>query len=244
MKLERLTSRFALPLTVLLALSVGVRAPVAPHDARGVTLLLQGAGPVISSRAGDETWGEYLPDADGRLRWTGFVGELVQRHGWKMGGVLRPQAEQVLPEHLDLLGSVPADQADLYILASSLPSQQDGIDSRARELASAVAMLRLRTGAQQVRLVAYSAAGVAARVWLQGGLANQPYQTGSVDRLICVAPRRIWGLARRFARPPSYRLGTRRSRPVRRHSSASTATWTCRRISASSTWSSKVPRCR
>jgi hypothetical protein len=172
---------------VLLVIVLAQLAPAAPRDARGVTLLLQGAGPVISSRAGDETWGEYLPDADGRLRWTGFVGHLVQRHGWKMGGVLRPQAEQVLHEHLDPLGSVPADQADLYILASSLPSQQDGIDSRARELASAVAMLRSRTGAQQVRLVAYSAAGVAARLWLQGGLANQPYQPGSVDRLICVA---------------------------------------------------------
>lgn len=162
-------------------------APAAPHDARGVALLLQGAGPVVSSRAGDETWGEYLPDASGRLRWTGFVGELVHRHGWKMGGVLRPQAEQVLPEHLDSLGGVPADQADLYILASSLPAQQDGIESRARELASAVAMLRTEIGAERVWLVAYSAAGIAARVWLQGGLANQPYQPGSVDGLICVA---------------------------------------------------------
>jgi len=159
----------------------------APHDARGVTLLLQGAGPAVSSKASEETWGEYLPDAGGRLHWTGFAGYLVRQHGWRVGGVVRPRAEQVLAEHLDPMGAVPAGRADVYILASSLPAQEDGFDSRARELASAVAMLRSLTGARQIRLVAYSASGVAARIWMQGGLENQPYPPGSVDRLICVA---------------------------------------------------------
>jgi hypothetical protein len=165
------------------------RSPLAaaPHDARGVTLLLQGAGPMISSKAGEETWGEYLPAADGRLHWTGFIGYLAHQHGWSIGGVIRPRAEQVLPAHLDTLGAAPADRADVYLLASSLPAQTDGLDSRARELASAVGMLRSLTGARQIRLVAYSASGVAARVWMQGGLENQPYPPGSVAHLICVA---------------------------------------------------------
>jgi hypothetical protein len=177
--------------TVLLVLSIlgSGRLPLAaaPHDARGVTLLLQGAGPAVSSKASEETWGEYLPDAGGRLHWTGFVGYLVRQHGWNIGGVVRPRAEQVLAEHLDPMGAAPAGRADVYILASSLPAQTDGLDSRARELASAVAMLRSLTGTPRIRLVAYSASGVAARIWMQGGLENQPYPPGSVDRLICVA---------------------------------------------------------
>ena len=159
----------------------------APHDPRGVTLLVQGAGPLVSSKAGEETWGEYSAGPDGRLAWTGFVGYLARQLGWTVGGVLRPRAEQVLPEHLDALGAAPAERADVFVLASSLPAQTDGLDSRARELASAVGMLRTLTGAPQIRLVAYSAGGVAARIWLQGDLANQPYPPGSVEHLICVA---------------------------------------------------------
>lgn len=188
--------------TVLLVLSIlgSGRLPLAaaPHDARGVTLLLPGAGPIVSSKASEETWGEYLPDPGGRLRWTGFVGDLVHRHGWQMGGVIRPRAEQVLPDDLDPLGAMPADRADVYLLASSLPAQTDGLDSRARELASAVAMLQSLTGAPRIRLVAYSASGVAARIWMQGGLDHQPYLSGSVAQLICVATPHLGagGLAR------------------------------------------------
>ena len=150
-----------------------------------VTLLVQGIGPVASSKAAEASWGELKADAQGKFGWSGFVGQLIGQ-GWKFGGVFRSKSEQVREKDLDRLGASEGP-CDFYVLASSIPAQEDGLVSRARELATAVAAVRKRTGARNVRLICYSAGGVAARLWMQGTLEECPYESGSVGHLITVA---------------------------------------------------------
>jgi hypothetical protein len=157
-----------------------------PTDGRGVTLLVQGTGPIPDSKAAETAWGECEVGPDGRLRWTGFAGYLVNEHGWRIGGVFRSEGERVLPNHLDDFGAYQDGPADVYILASSIPAQQDGLPSRAKELATAVQTLRAMMGAGQLRCICYSASGVAARLWMQGAIDDLPYTDGSVSHLVTV----------------------------------------------------------
>jgi hypothetical protein len=140
-----------------------------PDEAENVVLLAQGMGPVASSRAAEQSWGSLEPDRDGQLRWSGFVGFLIRR-GYRFGGVLRSRSERVVPGDLDTLGARDDGHGDFYLLASSLPAQEDGLESRARELATAVAAVRRLSGRRPVCLMCYSASGIAARLWMQGAI--------------------------------------------------------------------------
>jgi len=155
-------------------------------DGRMVTLLVHGTSPWASDRASDETWGELRVTGEHQLQWSGFIGHLI-RQGWAFGGVLRSRSEQLLSTDLDTLGASQQEPADFYSLASSVASQEDGLESRGRELATAVAVLRQLTHNRPLRLLCYSASGVSARVWMQGALPKCPYKTGAVKHLLTVA---------------------------------------------------------
>jgi hypothetical protein len=172
-------------------------ACAAANDDRGVTLLVQGASPISNTKGAEATWGEYEVGPDNQLCWSGFAGYLVHRHGWKLGGIFRPVGEQVLPQHLDTMGAYQDGPADFYMLASSVSAQDDGLISRARELASAVDAVCAMTGAKAVRCICYSASGVAARFWMQGAIDGLGYD-GQVSHLVTLATPHagIAGLAR------------------------------------------------
>jgi hypothetical protein len=183
--MHRRPIRFRLLLSLLMACSVSSLS-AASSDSRGVTLLVQGAGPIPSLEAAEQTWGQLKVDVSRQLRWSGFVGHLVYQHGWKFGGVLRSHSEKVTSEQLDASSAVSGGRADFFLLASSLVAQQGGLESRAHELASAVSVVKKLTGARQIRLLCYSAGGISARIWLQNALAHAPYEKGTVSQLITV----------------------------------------------------------
>ena len=150
-----------------------------------ITLFLQGYGPEITESAAEESWGRLTVDRDAQFLWTGLVGDLIHQHNWKFGGILRSQSATVTWGNLDARGAA-ADSGDFYVLASSVVSQQLGLESRAQEIATAVQSLHNATNAR-VRLVCYSASGVCARMWLQGALPTMPYQRGLVSEVITIA---------------------------------------------------------
>ncbi|MCB1877537.1 MAG: hypothetical protein KDH88_16305 [Chromatiales bacterium] len=83
-------------------------------------------------------------------------------------------------------GSVYDPKANLFELRFSAGAAVDGIGLKALEVARAVQRLRTHTKAAKVNLIAYSAGGLAARLYLQNALAGVPYR-GDVERLITIA---------------------------------------------------------
>jgi hypothetical protein len=106
-----------------------------------VTLLIQGATPVISSKGAEEAWGRLGFDDGDSFRWSGFIGHF-QSNGCRFGGIIRSSTEKLTANHIDRLGADLGSEADYYLLASSIHAQQLGVKSRAREIAAAVDLLQ------------------------------------------------------------------------------------------------------
>lgn len=184
-----LTSR-TIAVSLMGCLLLGGAVQVYADQSRCVTLLVQGMGPISTSKAAEQSWGALEADAQGRFYWSGFIGFMIER-GQRFGGVLRSRSEQVTAADVDTLGADPHGEADFYLLASSLAAQQDGLESRTRELAAAVGAVRELSGFASIRLVCYSASGVAARMWMQGALDGEirddwRYRQGAVRHLVTV----------------------------------------------------------
>ena len=134
----------------------------------------------------DCTWGHLRTDETGEQRWTGMV-RFLEARGLTFGGTIRPKNGQVrLPEGIDTRGAcVEPRKADVFMLKFSLSANTDGLGYKALELAEAIKQVRRFTGAKKVRLVAHSAGGLVARVYLQSALPGVNYR-GDVERLITI----------------------------------------------------------
>ncbi len=137
--------------------------------------------------AEDATWGRSYPRADGGTGWTGMIG-FLQSSGLPYGGTIRPNKGQIrLPDDLEVSGSaVSSRDARLFVLKFSPYANTDGVGYKALELAEAIRQVCRWTGAAKVRLVAHSAGGLVARVYLQSALPGVAYR-GDVDRLITIS---------------------------------------------------------
>lgn len=134
----------------------------------------------------DTTWGNTYTRRDGRIGWTGMIGHL-ESQGLPFGGTIHPSKGQFhLPDDLDLTGSnVSPHEARLFVLKFSPYANTDGIGYKAAELAETIRQLCRYTGTKKVRIVAHSAGGLVARVYLQNALPGVPYR-GDVDRLLTI----------------------------------------------------------
>jgi tetratricopeptide (TPR) repeat protein len=131
-------------------------------------------------------WGEPEKSTTAGAKWSGAVGFLEQQ-GYRFGGVIRPRTGKLsLPATLDSTATNgDSKTADLFALAFSKGTKEDGLVSKAMELSKAISELCKFTGSSKVHLVTHSAGGVVARFYLQGGLLESPYR-GDVDRLITI----------------------------------------------------------
>jgi pimeloyl-ACP methyl ester carboxylesterase len=137
--------------------------------------------------ANDATWGRWDGSGGKSCGWSGMIGALVA-NGLTYGGEIHPNGADVsLPERLDAAGAC-ADprRADLFVLKFSKAANTDGVAYKALELAESIRELRRYTGAGKVRIVAHSAGGMVARVYLQNALPGVRYR-GDVERLITIA---------------------------------------------------------
>jgi pimeloyl-ACP methyl ester carboxylesterase len=135
----------------------------------------------------DQSLGRVWDDGRGHSGLSGLIGFLHSK-GLTYGGTIRPQGGNVeLPEHLDTaaVGVQPYD-ARLFVLKFSEAANTDGVAYKALELAESIRQLCGLTGAEKVQIVAHSAGGVIARVYLQSALPGVPFR-GDVDRLVTIA---------------------------------------------------------
>ena len=121
------------------------------------------------------------------MRWNGLIGAL-NSSGHRFGGVVRPRgADLSLPRCLDKKGVVgDPRKAKLFALDYSSSANVDGLAYKTLELAACLESLRKYTGCDKVRIVAFSAGGLVARVYLQSALPKVAYE-GDIDRLITIA---------------------------------------------------------
>jgi pimeloyl-ACP methyl ester carboxylesterase len=175
----------------LLAAVFAVAATLGPFEARAAgspsslpVLLVHGM--VYDLRAEDTTWGRSYGRRDGRVGWTGMIGHLDSK-GLAYAGTIRASKGQIcLPNDLDMTGSYGSPhEARLFVLKFSKYANTDGVGYKAAELAAAIREVCRYTGAEKVRIVAHSAGGLVARVYLQNALPGVPYR-GDVDRLITI----------------------------------------------------------
>ncbi|MHB8898408.1 MAG: esterase/lipase family protein [Thermoguttaceae bacterium] len=180
-------SRRVFQVAILVALSLAAW----PAAAMGATApsslpVLLVHGMIYDLQAEDATWGQAYARQDGGTGWTGMIGHL-QACGFAYGGTIRPSRGQIrLGQDLDLAGSTGSPhEARLFVLKFSPYANTDGVGYKAAELAETVRQVCLYTGAPKVRIVAHSAGGLVARVYLENALPGVPYR-GDVDRLITI----------------------------------------------------------
>ncbi|NUQ63017.1 MAG: hypothetical protein HUU20_11035 [Pirellulales bacterium] len=136
----------------------------------------------------DVTWGTCSEATDrSKTRWSGMIGYL-ESQGLTYGGTIRAQGGRLdLPECFDArAAAADVSKAGLFVLKFSRSANTDGLGLKALELAEAIKEVRRLTGGTKVRLVAHSAGGVVARVYLQSALPGVRYNH-DVDRLITIA---------------------------------------------------------
>jgi pimeloyl-ACP methyl ester carboxylesterase len=170
------------------ALAVASRSAAAepgdPAAPRPVTLLVQGIQWDIASKA--NVWGRSIGEKPGVSRWSGAIGAL-ETAGWRFGGVIQPRGVSFqLPESLERAGTAgEAQSATLFELRFSPSAQSDGLAYKALELAACLRALRKFVGVDKVNVVAHSAGGLAARVYMQDALPGLEY-AHDIDRLITI----------------------------------------------------------
>ena len=135
----------------------------------------------------DPIWGGLSTADPKQPAWSGMIG-FLDSHGFRYGGEMQFRGPRIrLPDELDLRGvRVDPRSARLFSVAFSPSANTDGLAYKALELAEAIRQVRQLTGAAKVRIVAHSAGGLVARVYLQGALPGVPY-AGDVDRLITIS---------------------------------------------------------
>lgn len=166
---------------------VGLLPPFAfeaEPTAQGVPVLLV-HGMTWEIDGENQTWGCCEANL-GKTRWNGMIG-FLESHGLSFGGVIHfkngGQPTAVLDaEHT----TVAPAKASVFAMRFSPHANTDGIAYKALELAQAIRLIREVTGAPKVRIVAHSAGGLVARVYLQSALPGVTYR-GDVDRLITIA---------------------------------------------------------
>lgn len=177
--------------TFLLAAVVASIMSLLPFEAEATSspsslpvLLVHGM--VYDLGAEDTTWGKAFSRRDGRIGWTGMIGHLNSK-GLAYAGTIRASQGQIhLPDDLDMTGSYGSPhEARLFVLKFSKYANTDGVGYKAAELAAAISEVCRYAGAKKVRIVAHSAGGLVARVYLQNALPGVPYR-GDVDRLITI----------------------------------------------------------
>ena len=177
MRLPWLVSCVVLGVAVLLEEPALASRPSSPP-----VLLVHGI--LFDLDSDDATWGRRLnPDSDD-AGWSGMIGFLESR-GLAYGGAIRPWRGRIrLPDQLDTRGvrAQPPD-AKVFVLKFSPYANTDGLGYKAAELAEAVKQVCRFTAARKVRIVAHSAGGLVARVYLQSALPGIEYRH-DVDRLI------------------------------------------------------------
>ena len=159
---------------------------------RALLVALIGATPMVQAAAdavllvpgistelfGDgDNWGVGRIDSGN----TGAASPMVvalREAGYRFGGVIGADG---LPA-----ARPNGEQANLFALRFSAAAINDGLGLKGLELAAAIALVRQRSGAARVSLVAYSAGGLVARAYLQGALPGLAYR-GDVDRLITIS---------------------------------------------------------
>jgi pimeloyl-ACP methyl ester carboxylesterase len=116
-----------------------------------------------------------------------MIGFLEER-GYRFGGVIQPLGSDIkLPECLDKTATRgDARAADFFSLQFSRSANTDGLTLKALELADCLQELRRFTGCEKLRIVAHSAGGLVARVYLQDALPKVKY-AGDVDRLVTIS---------------------------------------------------------
>ena len=132
-----------------------------------------------------DAWGHFEFGQD--AHWTGMIGYLMKK-GFRCGGlILKPAADLSSPGALDTTGTTGDPQkADLFVLQLTFEAAEDGAIAKGADLAACIEQLCKFTGAQKVTIVAHSAGGYAARVYLQNAIPGIPFRS-DVDRLITVA---------------------------------------------------------
>ncbi len=135
-----------------------------------------------------EVWGRCQEKPDGTRHWTGMI-HFLQCSGYRFGGFVNPGREaQLLPRDLDTTGVAGDPQtADVFALQYSRKAATDGIALKAIELAGCIAQVRAYTGRREVHLVAHSAGGLVARVYLQSALPDVLCYRHDVNRLITIS---------------------------------------------------------
>ncbi len=136
----------------------------------------------------DTTWGICSANLNhAKTRWTGMIGYL-ESQGLRYGGTLCGRDGRIeMTESQDpRRAGAASSAANLFVLKFSQSANVDGLALKSLELAEAIKHVRRRTGADRVRLVAHSAGGLVARVYLQGALPGVRYHH-DVDRLVTIA---------------------------------------------------------
>ncbi len=174
--------------TVLFALAVVLSSTSAAlwstyaAAARAPVILLPGMAFALDQP--DHTWGDAT-QID-RAAGGGMIAFLVS-NGFRFGGVLEirgiGQESKML---ITRTGTTDPAQADLFALRYSPAAAIEGITLKATETARAIKAVTELTGQSQVAVVAFSAGGLAARLYLQNGLHNIPYR-GDVEQLITLS---------------------------------------------------------
>lgn len=151
---------------------------------RTVTLLVHGM--TMDRESGARTWGHPQQQADGTFQWNGMIGRL-QSERLTFGGVIRSRgATMSLPDCLDTYGvATDPKSATVFCLEFSPAANTDGLSYKVLELARCLKSLREFTGCRKVRIVAHSAGGLVARVYLQNALPDVHYDS-DIDRLITI----------------------------------------------------------
>jgi len=119
--------------------------------------------------------------------WNGMIG-FLQNKGLRFGGIIKSKNGRIkLPDSLDKSGDIDnAKSAQLFSLEFSRLANTDGLAYKCLELANCINELKKYTGYKKITLIAHSAGGLIARVYLQKALPLLKYDINSISKLITI----------------------------------------------------------
>lgn len=122
----------------------------------------------------------------------------LEQNGFRFGGKISLNKGNGAGWKLDTSGTkTKPENATLFALEFSESANEDGVAYRALELSTSIDAVRQLTGAGKIDLVAHSAGGIVARVYLQNALPEVPYRD-NVARLITVGTPHLGAVLARF----------------------------------------------